>query len=258
MTYRLGYLPDPPDARDLSHERMGLSAARLPESASLRPHVVEVLDQLATSSCVANATAQALRICLGVQGVAAPPLPSRLAIYWAARAVSGDTDKDAGTYIRQAFAQLGSLGWAVESAWPFSEERVFARPPWHVWQDSYDAKLSGYYRVAVTGQARIDAVKAAMAARHPVVAGFRIDAAFMNLEAGAIWPGPSREEGGHAICLTGYDGDAVELVNSWGLGWGEAGYGRIAWDAVADPLVCSDVWVPTVCRASLPTIPEAA
>ncbi len=249
MTYRLGYLPDPPDARDHTHERMGLSSARLPESASLRPFVVEVMDQRATSACVAFSTAQALRVCLSAQGVAAPPLPSRLAIYWAARAVSGLTDRDDGCYIRSAFAQLGSLGWATESDWPFSEERVFARPPWYVWRDGYDAKLTGYYRIAVTGQARIEAVKAAIAARHPVVAGFRVDAAFMNLAPAEIWPGPSSDEGGHAICLTGYDADAVEFVNSWGYGYGDNGFGRIAWDAVADPLVCSDVWVPTVAVA---------
>lgn len=246
MTIRgLGWIPDAPDERDWSADRLALPG-RAPAEASLAPWVVSVLDQGPTSSCVAHAVAQALRIALAVRGMASPPLPSRLALYWAARAASGHLGRDEGTTIRAAFAQAAQLGLADEKRWPWESGRVLERPPWDVWQAAIDARLTGYYRINAVGPARCEAVRGAIAARHPVVLGLRLDTAFSRLRAGDVWPGPRGEIlGGHAVCAAAYDDEALTIVNSWGLGWADRGWGRVSWEAIADPAVCADLWVPT-------------
>lgn len=246
MTLRgLGWIPDTADERDWSADRLALPGVA-PPAASLAPWVASVLDQGPTSSCVAHAVAQALRISLAVRGMASPPLPSRLALYWAARAASGHLHRDEGTTIRAAFAQAAKLGLANERQWPWEPRRVLERPPWDVWQASADARLTGYYRITTVGPARCEAVRAAIAAGHPVVLGLRLDAAFSRLRAGETWPGPQGEIiGGHAVCAAGYDAEALAIVNSWGPDWSDRGWGRVAWDAIADPAVCADLWVPT-------------
>ena len=245
----LGYKPDPPDARDRSVEHLRVSTAALPASASLRSWVCEVLDQGETQSCVAQATAQSLRIAMGVAGAVSPPLPSRRQLYWSARARSGDLGADSGTTIRAAFGALGAVGIASEDACPWDGTLLLDEPAWDVWQRGYDSRMSGYYRIGSIGSARGEAVRAALTARHPVVLGLRIDDSFESQDGRSPWPGPRGEVlGGHAVCLVGYDAERVVLCNSWGTSWADSGLGAITWEALGDPTIASDLWVPTVTK----------
>lgn len=76
-----------------------------------------------------------------------------------------------------------------------------------------------------------------------------VDHAF-NPPGGLIrYPSPDEDMlGGHAICLIGYSdaNECFDLVNSWGTGWGEKGFGRIHYDYFRrkngfSPLA-SDMW----------------
>jgi hypothetical protein len=56
---------------------------------------------------------------------------------------------------------------------------------------------------------------------------------FLNLRGSQIWAAPQGAQlGGHAMLVVGYDDarGAFKVINSWGQGWGEAGYGWISYD----------------------------
>ena len=84
------------------------------------------------------------------------------------------------------------------------------------------------------GRARLDQVKAELAGGHPVVVGMRPNRDFHRLRGRKVWRAgtPSEEDGHHAIAVVGYSerGQHFTVMNSWGPGWGEKGFGRIGYD----------------------------
>lgn len=224
MIRKLGYKPDVPDARDQHFAKLGIGAAP-PSSASLRSHVVEVLDQLGTSSCCANAWAQALRIADSVAGVKSPQLSSREFLYYGARKYDNDGEiVDMGTQLRSVAKAVVKFGRPPESAWPFVEARINEQPPWEAFREAFDHKgPAGYHRVTTLTE-----IKQAIAAGHAVVGGVQIGQSFEDY-AGGIYSAPKGEDslGGHALCFTSYDEHSFEIVNSWGM-WGDRGFIRVA------------------------------
>lgn len=235
MSFKLGYIKDKPDPRDKRVALLGLPAA-IPAAASLRDHVVEVLNQGDTSSCVANSWAQALRIADMVAGVKEPPLPSRQYLYYNARAYDGGPIADQGTQLRSCAQGVIKFGRPPESAWPFVESYINERPPWEAYREGYDFKgPAGYYRVATIAE-----LKQALAASKPVVGGASVGQSIMEY-TGGIYDPPADEPsiGGHALTFVGYTPDYIEIVGSWGASYGEQGFMRVsyAWAATF-----SDLW----------------
>lgn len=220
MSFRLGYIKDRHDPRDKHVALLGLPAT-IPVAASLRDHVVEVLDQGNTSSCVAHSWAQALRIADMVAGVKDPPLPSREYLYWNARAYDGGPIADQGTQLRSCAQGIIKFGRPPESAWPFRESYINERPPWEAYREGYDARgVAGYRRVTTLAE-----IRQAIAAGHAVVGGTDVGESIFQAGDGGIYAPPSGEEviGGHALTVVGYDANSFDLVNSWGPGWGKQG-----------------------------------
>jgi hypothetical protein len=128
VIHQLGYRPDPQDDRDFK-----LAALRLPVGtpaiATLEPFIVDVLDQLNTNSCVANAWAQALRIAARVNGEPSPALCSRRYLYSNARAFHDEAHIDGGTFLRTCGSGVIKFGAPPEAACPFDVPRINERPP---------------------------------------------------------------------------------------------------------------------------------
>ncbi len=230
-----GYIKDAPDPRDQHFAKLGIGAPP-PSSASLRTHVVEVLDQLGTSSCCANAWAQALRIADSVAGVKAPQLSSREFLYYGARKYDGGDIVDMGTQLRSVAKAVVKLGRPPESAWPFDEARINDQPSWEAFREAFDHKgPAGYHRVSTLTE-----IKQAIAAGHAVVGGVDIGQSFEDY-SGGIYSAPHGEAslGGHALCLVGYDEQSFTLVNSWNVMWGEHGFARVAPSFIS---AFSDLW----------------
>lgn len=224
-----GCLADVPDERDLPFDRMGLSALGIPATATLRHHVPQVLDQLSTESCVAHAVCAAIQIDRRAHGESAP-LPSRLFAYFNSRASHGAAGYDLGTYPRACVKMLAKFGAPPEEAWAFTARQatVNQRPSWGAYRQAYDHRgPRGYYRIFDTGQNRVDAVRAAIAAGHPVVFGAAVDEAFTRMD-GPVVIGPPYEGrivGRHAMVVVGYtDDNRFEVLNSWGERWRDSGF----------------------------------
>ena len=88
----------------------------------------------------------------------------------------------------------------------------------------------------IRNKADFDNIKKALADKKPVLASIKCYDSF----SGKIWNG-DRDDllGGHAICIIGYDdrfdnGDgtfgAVEMMNSWGVTWGNGGFIHVKYD----------------------------
>ena len=92
--------------------------------------------------------------------------------------------------------------------------------------------MPGYVRLFNTTdkkERKVDALKRALQSNNPVIIGMMCPSSF-NLALDFWQPRekPEREQGGHALCVVGYDdskfGGAFEVVNSWGKSWGNEGF----------------------------------
>lgn len=249
-----GYKQDLPDQRDIVFEdHQSKFAVGLSNSATeygLKDEL-PISDQENLQSCVADATTSALEILLAVEGFE-PIQLSRLLTYWNSRMLTQDTDKDEGTYIRNAFQTLSSLGVCPESEWPYDTSKVFAQPPITAYQSANANKVISYYRIGETGKARIDSIERAIRNDKPVVFGAGISEEFLNDYSGneIVWDTPSTIIGRHAMVLTRVrilpNGKREFLLrNSWGFQWGRNGRNWITEDYLMSSQV-SDIWVPTL------------
>ena len=241
---RYGYRPSSADARG-THGFRATFAAPTPQSADNRHLIVEVMDQGDEGSCVANATAQALRAALVHAGLPPqpPPCPSRAWLYWLGRAEDGDPEADNGTSPSSVLQAAHLIGIAPDAAWPYVVGDLTPGDRlWGIARKAVGQRLmSGYARITSTGAQRTADIKAALAGGHLVVFGTDVDSAFENLRPGDVWPGcRGGVLGGHALTVCGFDPTTWLICNSWGSGWCDNGYCRMATDA-ADGF--TDLWI---------------
>jgi C1A family cysteine protease len=275
----LGWKPDIPDRRDrkfafrtaLAHEM--LTPAELPVRAMAkwrRPGVdttadqYPVFDQGPVGSCTGNAGATFFGLISGL-------VPrSRLHLYYEARRLIGETKIDGGAYIRDVFKVLTTLGTGRESWWPYDVNKVFDDPPTKEDTDAAKHLLKTYNRLdtgdADTGQM----FRSCIAAGYPFEIGFAVYSAFMTTameRTGVLLLplGNEQDEGGHAVCVIGYDRnwkaspraaelraggmpeshipDDVYIVrNSWGADWGWNGNFVVDAKYFEDSYLADDAW----------------
>lgn len=133
-------------------------------------------------------------------------------------------------YHKNTLAKLQSVPGAVlESDMPYTASdgtcRTIANHPY---------KLTNWYSIAGNTIPTVDQIKNAITNYGPVAAAVCVGPAFSSYQSGIFSTNETSSCSSgvnHAIVLTGWD-DATQswvLRNSWGSGWGEAGYMRIKW-----------------------------
>lgn len=243
MTRALGYKREQPDERDEPLRKLGLRAA-VPQAFSLKSHVVSVLDQGPLSSCVANATAQAIRLCDRLAGAVDAYLPARLFLYYWARAYQGDQERDEGTYIRDCMKACRKFGFPREMYWAYTESKVNDEPGFTAVQRAFDnTRLGAYHRITGHGDERLLEIKAAIAAGRPVVFGTDVSKSFVEGVVGETVrpPRPANVVGAHAMLVISYSGDRFGVLNSWSSSWGKDGMCWFSPEYVTDERT-SDLW----------------
>jgi len=68
----------------------------------------------------------------------------------------------------------------------------------------------------------------------PVYVGFAVYNDFFNYSSGYYAYASGSLAGYHAVCIVGYDDKGFKVKNSWGTGWGESGYFRIAYSQMTN------------------------
>lgn len=236
----LGYKPDPEDSRDkLLSASPAFEVSSSPPAWSLRAywdarHQPE-LDQGILQGCVGFSTSIGLYTKQRIEVDSAATEPSAGFIWYNSRKTHGDEELNEGTYIREAFKTLKTLGAAPEADWPNDElpSQFGVRPASIAYTHAYDFRFEvDYRRLDAEGEELRSQLKESIYQGCPVVFGITVTKAFTRLKAHGPVPDPAFDEpvaGGHAMCILAYDEYGVRGPNSWGS-WGNDGWFYISWE----------------------------
>lgn len=223
-------------------------AGALPPSVDLRPECPPVYDQGQLGSCTANAWAGVGEF-LQMQEKIPSYVPSRLFIYYCERAEDGDVEEDAGSSLSTGANVVSREGCPNEALWPYDISKFTEQPP----QSAYAAGKQNLVLAPQQVQQSLQAMKEVLAVdRVPIAIGFTVYESFESdaVASTGIVPMPGRREqavGGHAVDIVGYVNKQARFIcrNSWGTGWGMAGYFEIPYLYLTSPMLASDFWMAT-------------
>lgn len=251
-----GWLRDPEGDYplfNLNHEAFKVAFAPLSpvKTTYTIPEVVPAFDQLDVGDCVANGWLGVLELLLGLEGAPIVSL-SRLFLYWLCREVMKMLTQDSGTYPYLAGSRIMRIGVCSESMHPYGNTasgRLFRHPKQECYTEASDNKLLATYRIATTGEARLNALEAVIRANHPAVFGTPVGRAIQSYEKGQVLGLPADNIGGHCMVVTGvhYTPGGNRLWrwrNSWGADYGDNGYLLVDDAYMAWPEL-NDIWVGT-------------
>jgi hypothetical protein len=243
-TFGGGWKPDAPDFRDWSAFDTDASAPRLAHGVWRFPSVTDfadlavVTDQDATESCVAHAGCSAAELFALLRGIALPTLSRRAAYDWGRGGMPPYVD--GGCFPRDAMGAWREWGFCSSERWPWSEAGINDPIPLDVIEAGTVAKLTGFYRVNDSGQARCDGVRYLLSEGYPVIFGQGCFQDLIDYRGGVLPDVPQGQRvGGHMTCVVGYAPGKLHVLNSWGTGWGERGFywmsdARFGGDTVGD------------------------
>ncbi|MEN3360363.1 MAG: hypothetical protein V7637_4345, partial [Mycobacteriales bacterium] len=148
--------------------------------------------------------------------------------------------RDAGASIPSAWNILESQGVAQQSVYSQGNYNWSTRPTTAETTNAAQHKsLSHTYLFTGDNQgtAAQTALETALASSAPVVIGIPVHSGFGALSpTNQVWrlantTGKSLL-GYHALVAVGYDSTGLRIENSWGTGWGAAGFATLGWDFV--------------------------
>jgi C1A family cysteine protease len=236
-SYALGLQPaDPADLAQMSQIRHELSTVALPATIDLSSKMPAVGNQGQESSCVAWATAYAMR---GYEsrldvwsGIAAKSTVAaqNFSPSFVYNQINGG--RDGGSAIPTALSLLQKTGAATLADMPYVSGQYTTKPSASALADAAHYKLSSFGSIAPSD---LTSMKAQLAKGIPVIVAINVYANFFALGQNQVYTGTSGVyEGGHAVTIVGYSDakQAVEIINSWGTSWGSAGYGWISYTAL--------------------------
>lgn len=245
MGKMLGAKKDKHDGRDwlYSARLPGEQLVTLPASTDLSKWPQPpIYDQGNIGSCVDNA----LAACLGFDEAKSGngvELMSRLFMYWLAR---HGLPFDEGSTLRDALDGVYRKGVCLENLWPYDTAKWAQMAPPAAWGEAWHRIGSMHYYRLTT----LNDMKTCLAQNYPFIFGIAVYESFE-------FPGPNRTGmipmpnkrseillGGHALAAMGYDDarQAFLFRNSWGTGWGLAGWAWIPYAYLLDPDLGWDFW----------------
>jgi len=220
---RYGWLRDLPDHRDHLYSAPAIA---LPPHVDMRAQCPPVYDQGQLGSCTANAIGAAVQFDWRKQSLQ-DETPSRLFIYYGERMVEGTVSSDSGAMLRDGIKVVATYGAPFETLWPYDITKFAVKPPPAAWAAGLQERAVTYARV----MPRLNQMKGCLASGYPFVIGFSVYESFESAQVAAsgVVPMPAWNEellGGHAVLVIGYDDASQRFIlrNSWGAGWGQAGY----------------------------------
>ena len=270
------YTPETPEVMEEA-QKVGLtstpeSLGAIPAKVDLRQWCSPIEDQGNLGSCTAHAGVGIIEY-YEQRAFGKRVEASRLFLYKATRNLLG-LRGDTGAWLRNTMGALVLLGVAPEAYWPYTTERnpgpegkrtFDDEPSAFVYSlaDNYEVQDATYFSHDPLGQGRprqdvLNSVKTYVAYGIPSMFGFYGFPSFgyTSVRGGIPYPCPGEQaQWGHAIVAVGYDDQlvipntrcntsttgALLIRNSWGTGWGDAGYGWLPYRYVLDGLAL-DFW----------------
>ncbi|HKV44221.1 MAG TPA: C1 family peptidase [bacterium] len=250
-----GWISDLPDHRDYPYVVPKRVARGLPRRVDLRASFPRVYNQGQLQSCTANAVAAAVQFARRTEGLRPDFLPSRLLIYYNARALQAHTRCDTGSQIRDAIKCVAAQGVCSEDLWPYRVPRFEVKPSPRCYRAASAHRAIRYQRVR--RDPGLVAMRACLASGYPLVFGMAVYTGFesVRVERSGVAQMPGRGERhighGHAVLAVGYDDAARRFIvrNSWGERWGQHGYFTLPCAYLAEPGLSDDFWTIRVVNA---------
>lgn len=187
---------------------------------------------------------------------------SRMFVYKVTRRLLGWTG-DTGAYIRTAIKSVALFGAPPEHEWPYDGALLDVEPDAYLYSFAANFRALAYARhdaYGKGGERTLESVKRTLADGFPVAFGFPVHASINEIAEDFVVPVPHSQRrdrllGGHAILAVGYDDQvdtsratgeassrgALLIRNSWGVEWGNGGYGYLPYEYVTLQLA-TDFW----------------
>ncbi len=161
---------------------------------------------------------------------------------------------DGGSFISDAFDLLVNQGADTLRFTPYDETDFTTQPDGPAKTRAAHFKLKNWASLSTSSLA----IKQQLAAGKPVVVGLAVLPDFDSLGAGNETYNSSAgaSRGRHAITIVGYDDarSAFRFVNSWGTGWGLAGYGWLDYSFITNAKLGFDAYVGTDATNTAPAV----
>lgn len=239
-TKGMGWIPDLPDHRDFPFKAARKEILALPPRASVRSGWPKVYDQGSLGSCTAMSVC-ALFDFVRKKQKAKFLSPSKLFTYYWARHRIDSVGYDSGAMIRDAIKSLVVEGVCRELNWPYIISKFKVKPSAALMRQAEKQQALDYFRI---NNKRLEDMKACLAAGYPFTIGISIYSNF-PWDGKRTVPMPSgSDEGGHAIDIDEYDDSdrTFGWRNSWGVSFGNKGYGKIPYEYLTNLDLASDCW----------------
>lgn len=159
--------------------------------------------------------------------------------------MEGTVASDAGAQIRDGIKSVATQGVCAEILWPYVPSQFAAKPPPNCYAAALKSVVKSYQRLLQTPSQ----LCGCLASGYPFVFGFTVYESFESpqVAASGIVPMPAPKEsvvGGHAVMAVGYNSTEQRFIvrNSWGAGWGMAGYFTIPYAYLTSSQLASDFW----------------
>ena len=230
----------------------------VPSKFSLQQYVDTMYDQGSLGSCVAQSMAASINIITNHKNKTKSGFfsnamtkvnPSRLYIYWHARATGGfPIQQDTGSTIYAGSMAINEYRVCDESMWSYDVSKFNIQPNLDCYNNAATFPRISHIQV----EQDVNHIKQALHNNHPVAFGVAVYDSFMSLDAAnsGMIPMPKNGErvrGGHALCMVGWDDEKKSFIfqNSWSKHWGDNGYGYIPYDYIINDDLAGDIWAIT-------------
>jgi len=233
-------------------------ATGLSSSVDLVNFVTPVRNQGSCGSCWAFATTAALESQLLIANNA--PLTNDDRAEQILLSCSG-AGSCSGGYIDAASNYIKSTGLPPEQDFAYTASDSACANALAGWQT--DAKRTVTWSYVNTSPANLTAIKTALSTYGPVATTMDVYSDFYYYTGGIYQYTSGSLQGGHAVLIVGYTDDPTvsgggyfKVKNSWGTGWGQAGYFLIAYSQIGSPVYFGE-WTIAYSIPTAPTVPLA-
>jgi Papain family cysteine protease/Bacterial Ig domain len=205
-----------------------------PTTSGVRLTMPPVGNQGSEGSCVGFAVGYAARSAEQYYRTGASSYSNSVNIFspeYLYNQIKFSADCNSGTAMQTALDFIKLNGIPTFQTMPYSSSNGCSLLPTTTQtNEALNYKISTYSKLYCTDKV---AIKAMVAQNHPVIVGVVADNSFISAKAGFIWKTFSGSGSlPHCIVICGYDDakNAYLIMNSWGTGWGDAGYTWIDYD----------------------------
>jgi C1A family cysteine protease len=167
-----------------------------------------------------------------------------------------------GGYTDSASAYIESTGLPGESYFPYTATNNSCANALADWVSNAKTIFSWSY--VTSSPPNLNNLKNALSTYGPLVATMDVYNDFFNYAGGIYEYTTGSYVGGHAILIVGYTDDATvdgggyfKVKNSWGTGWGNAGYFLIAYSQLGSPINFGEWTIAYSLPSDLPSPPAA-